>query len=168
MLMDTNGDLKKLLLRDLAARLPYEVVVECRIVDFYIEEYAHDNHPSHIKHPGYVGKGILFLIDTLANRVMIRPILKGLKYEEKVHFEQMCNNGYASIDYCKPYLRKMSSMTEDEKKHCFVLEHEGNIEHPNGIFYRSQDYLNSIHVDYRGLIEKGLALEASDGMYNLK
>lgn len=66
----------------------------------------------------------------------------------------------------KPYFRPMSSMTEEEKKHCFVLEHEGNIEHPNGIFYRSQDYLNSIHIDYRGLIEKGLALEAPEGMYN--
>ena len=31
------------------------------------------------------------------------------------------------------------------------------------------DYLNSIHIDYRGLIEKGLALEAPDDMYtNIK
>ena len=29
----------------------------------------------------------------------------------------------------------------------------------------SLDYLNSIHVDYRGLIPKGLALEAPEGMY---
>lgn len=29
----------------------------------------------------------------------------------------------------------------------------------------AQDYLNSIYVDYRGLIEKGLALEAPEGMY---
>jgi len=27
------------------------------------------------------------------------------------------------------------------------------------------DYLNSIHIDYRGLIEKGLAIEAPEGMY---
>ena len=26
-------------------------------------------------------------------------------------------------------------------------------------------FVNSIHVDYRGLIEKGLALEAPEGMY---
>ena len=73
----------------------------------------------------------------------------------------------------KPYLRPMSSMTEEEKRHCFMLEHEGNIEHPNGIFYRSQDYLNSIHVAFRtidgkDMFELGLALEAPEGMYNIK
>jgi len=30
------------------------------------------------------------------------------------------------------------------------------------------DYLNSIHADYRGLIPKGLALPAPEGMYDLK
>ena len=28
------------------------------------------------------------------------------------------------------------------------------------------DWLNQHHFDYRGLIEKGLALEAPEGMYN--
>lgn len=74
-------------------------------------------------------------------------------------YNNLNHNGFKSF---KPYLRSMSSMTEDEKKHCFVLEHEGNIEHPNSIFYRSQDYLNSIHIDYRGLIEKGLAIEVTE------
>lgn len=68
----------------------------------------------------------------------------------------------------KPYLRSMSSMTEEEKKKLGEISCEGNIEHKYGIFYRSQDYLNSIHVDYRGLIEKGLALEAPKDMYNIK
>ena len=30
------------------------------------------------------------------------------------------------------------------------------------------DYLNERQFDYRGLIEKGLALEAPDNMYNLE
>jgi hypothetical protein len=30
------------------------------------------------------------------------------------------------------------------------------------------DWLNAHHFDYRGLIEKGLALEAPEGMYNTK
>ena len=30
-----------------------------------------------------------------------------------------------------------------------------------------QNYLNTCHFDYRGLIEKGLALEAPEGMYNV-
>ena len=30
------------------------------------------------------------------------------------------------------------------------------------------DWLNAHHFDYRGLIEKDLAIEAPDGMYNIK
>jgi hypothetical protein len=30
------------------------------------------------------------------------------------------------------------------------------------------DWLNKYHFDYRGLIEKGLAIEAPEGMYNIK
>jgi hypothetical protein len=30
------------------------------------------------------------------------------------------------------------------------------------------DWLNTHHFDYRGLIDKGLALEAPEGMYNTK
>lgn len=65
----------------------------------------------------------------------------------------------------KPYLRSMSSMTEEEKKEFRSICCEGNIEHQHGIFYRSQDWLNSHHFDYRGLIPKGLALEAPEDMY---
>lgn len=70
-----------------------------------------------------------------------------------------------SIEEAKPYLRSMSSMTEEEKKevHYFVESHKlGNCSRSGAI----SDYLNSIHIDYRGLIEKGLALEAPEGMYN--
>ena len=67
---------------------------------------------------------------------------------------------------CKPYLRPMSSMTEDELQRyhelCDVDEAVGvgsSIEiiatHDTA---ESLDYLNSIHVDYRGLIPKGLAI----------
>ncbi len=65
---------------------------------------------------------------------------------------------------CKPYLRPMSSMTEEEKKkvYYFVESHKfGNCSRSGAI----SDYLNSIHIDYRNLIEKGLALEAPEGMY---
>lgn len=64
-----------------------------------------------------------------------------------------------------PYLRPMSSMTKKEKK-----EIEASFS-PTGQELFSLpyvDYLNSIHVDYRGLIPKGLALEAPKGMYNIK
>lgn len=72
------------------------------------------------------------------------------------------------IEYVKPYLRPMESMAKDEKKKFAKLlfsDLEGGV---NEDFYKSLDYLNSIHVDYRGLISKGLALEAPEGMYKME
>ena len=61
-----------------------------------------------------------------------------------------------------PYLRPISSMTEEEKKELFEISCEGNIEYPYGIYFRCQDWLNAHHFDYRGLIEKGLAIEVTE------
>ena len=73
-----------------------------------------------------------------------------------------------SIEYrhLRPYLRPMSSMTEDEKEEyrneCNkVLSMPFKINGP----YPIVDWLNSHHFDHRGLIEKGLALEAPEDMY---
>ena len=84
-------------------------------------------------------------------------------------------DGYVEIDYCKPYLRPMSSMTEEEKEtyHNLCYEEEREElefgEWAARIHYHdtidSIDYLNSIHIDYRDLIPKGLAIEAPEGMY---
>ena len=62
---------------------------------------------------------------------------------------------------CRLYLRPMSSMTEEENKKLDEIWLKHTIE-------EGADYLNSIHVDYRGLIKKGLALEAPEGMYKMK
>lgn len=76
----------------------------------------------------------------------------------------------------KPYLRPMSSMTKEEcleySKACeldteILSNHPMDGTTPFPILYNSQDYLNSIHVDYRGLIPMGLALEAPKDMYKL-
>lgn len=72
---------------------------------------------------------------------------------------------------CKPYLRPMSSMTEEEKKHIISLKFQPTAFEYKNIILCSQevmDWLNKHHFDYRGLIEKGLALEAPEGMYNVK
>ena len=66
------------------------------------------------------------------------------------------------------YLRPMSSMTEEERKHfeskcCWGKWESGPI-----ITLEVADWLNENHFDYRGLIERGLALEATEGMYNTK
>lgn len=72
-------------------------------------------------------------------------------------------NGDADI---KPYLRPMSSMTDEEKEtyECFFNE-DGLI---NCSVYVYVDWLLEHHFDYRGLIPMGLALEAPEGMYNAK
>lgn len=65
---------------------------------------------------------------------------------------------------CKPYLRSMSSMTEEEENKYNSLN-----AYEKGIFPHTEeafDWLLEHHFDYRGLIEKGLALEAPEGMYN--
>ena len=68
----------------------------------------------------------------------------------------------------KAYLRPMSSMTEDEKEEyrneCNkVLSMPFKINGP----YPIVDWLNSHHFDHRGLIEKGLAIEAPENMYKI-
>ena len=72
---------------------------------------------------------------------------------------------YRSI---KPYLRPMSSMTEEERK-----DWRGKVlMSPKTVFSDKMDILydfcNEHHLDYRGLVEKGLALEAPEGMYTFK
>ena len=58
----------------------------------------------------------------------------------------------------KPYLFPLSSMTEEEK-----LMYEGLMIGTDNISYMLDviDWLNSHHFDYRGLIEKSLALDAT-------
>ena len=77
--------------------------------------------------------------------------------------------------YIKTYLCPMSSMTEEEEKEyhnlCYEEESEyyKNGEWTTRIYFHetieSIDWLNVHHFDYRGLIEKGLALEAPEDMY---
>lgn len=74
----------------------------------------------------------------------------------------------------RPYLRPMSSMTEDERNEYFDIKMQETERVALAEVYRPEaiseimDWLNAHHFDYRHLIEKGLALEAPEGMYNLK
>lgn len=72
----------------------------------------------------------------------------------------------------KPYLRPMSSMTDEEREEWY---RKSNVDYdcefkPEPTLslddcHLSTDWLNEHHFDYRGLIEKGLALEAPEGTY---
>ena len=74
------------------------------------------------------------------------------------------------IDPIKPYLRPMSSMTEEEKaeytSYCFEQPFLQKDKTPNlGSVPMCIDWLLEHHFDYRGLIPMGLDFEAPEGMY---
>ena len=89
----------------------------------------------------------------------------------EIHYikdEEIYTRTYPHLSYwietIKPYLRPMSSMTKEEKKELWeLLKKLGMISDVKRL-----DWLVAHHFDIRNLIEKGLALEAPEGMYNVK
>ena len=65
------------------------------------------------------------------------------------------------IEDIKPYLRPMSSMTEEERDDFYHNRtfHDGHMWESEGA---DVDWLNANHFDYRGLIDKGLALSTDE------
>lgn len=128
---------KELLLKDLCARLPYGVIIKHK-----------DEHGRSIdtRLVGYNGDWFNYYIDDLCFHLKIHEF--------------------------KPYLRPMSSMTEDEKEKAkengCIIYLDTSPEDKGIMIIASQkgfDWLNAHHFDYRGLIEKDLAIEAPEGMY---
>jgi hypothetical protein len=117
-------NLKQLLLKDLCARLPYEV-------------------------QGITSEGVVSPL--LSKGEADWDILTSLNY-------RIVKHGW------KPYLRPMSSMTEEESE-----EYKSITESFIGFnIGENTDWLNAHHFDYRGIIFKGLAIEAPKNMYNTK
>lgn len=127
---------KQLLLKDLCARLPYGV--KC-----------------HFKYGSAEDDITLSCIDNCVAR---------FEYGWYGSFHVSID-----ADYIKPYLRPISSMTEEEDKRrielgiwrnsnikgCKVTAIDKNVD-------KALDWLNAHHFDYRGLIEKGLAIEVTE------
>lgn len=63
----------------------------------------------------------------------------------------------------KPYLRPMSSMTEEEEEE--LIKNFWGSHTAKDTFEELSWYLSK-HLDINGLIPKGLAIEASEGMYD--
>lgn len=145
-----NQEDKELLLKDLCARLPYGVKINSAPIKGYSE--------------GFIGE--------LAFCSIKREQL-GLLTE---YGELVVN---LSCDIVRPYLRPMSSMTEEERNEwasgyakltldIFKKKVSDEMDIPDASDSAfSIDWLNAHHFDYRGLLEKGLALEAPERMYNL-
>lgn len=130
---------RKLLLQDLSARMPYGVKI--KLGDYVYQVCGYNSEkPLPLNIWYYYGNSSKSLIDV---------------YLEDYH----------------PYLRPLSSMTEEEEnefKKIFELELKA-IESPGGHTIESAassvfaiDFYNKYHFDYRGLIEKGLAIEVTE------
>ena len=145
---------KELLLKDLCVRLPYGV--KCKW------EHKYDGKT-------YTGGGVLCDIDHVKTS-------NGYRYWD-CYFEDEGDD--IPLELVKPYLRPMSSMTEEEANELDAISDGRLIDGGEYLGVLSQHYwtdsfkyillginwLNAHHFDYRGLIEKGLALEAPEGMY---
>ena len=77
---------------------------------------------------------------------------------EPDHIEQIRNDELGDVEI-KSYLRPMSSMTDEQKKEYNLLRNRVDKELYDT--WKSIDYLNAHHFDYRGLIDKGLAIDAT-------
>lgn len=142
---------KQLLLKDLCARAHYRVNI--RVLKGV---RIHDN--GKIKESD--------LIDTVYGVIFYNDEPKIVTPHNFSFLDRngIRNFGGWTVEEIRPYLRPMSSMTEEEKKELNnVLEFQYYSD--DSCMCESTDWLNEHHFDYRNLIPKGLALEAKEGMY---
>lgn len=125
---------KELLIKDLCARLPYEVKVHAKYIDTITDVEVEK-------------VGVLSMVD---NDTIIAFTCD----------DTNCYN-YVTIHEVKPYLFPMSSMTEEQSKtyHELVSGMFGTSTLIN--FEVLTDFFHKNHLDYRGLIPMGLAIDAT-------
>ena len=117
---------KELLIKDLCARLPYNVICQ---VEF--------------KENGKYNSKVM--------------LLSGI-FTDEAYFTTKGGSIYSN-EY-KPYLFPMSSMTDEQKQEYQHITERWMYDSSYSIS-DSIDWLNAHHFDYRGLIEKGLAIDAT-------
>lgn len=132
---------KELSFIDISGRLHYGV-----IVNYKENEYDHRKWKITSLHTlSYSKSGTL--IDTDYDG--------WISYEEHEGCGMSTGSRPFSLGEVLPYLRPMSSMTEEEKIDYRAFFNYDGVEYPEEYI----DWLNAHHFDYRGLIEKGLAIE---------
>ena len=137
---------KLLLLKDLSARLVYGVVVNYKegeydwrrwkIKTLYAPDYSKSGTLIDTDNDGWIG------------------------YEEYEGAGMSTGSAPLHLGKVLPYLRPMSSMTEEEKE-----EYDKTFDWDYDVQGTPFDWLNEHHFDFRNLIGKGLALEAPEDMY---
>lgn len=120
-----------------------------------------------------------YLKDLEDSRLLFKTFCDGLMYGmyfyhgETLHRVTSINglddtvNGVYPIRECRPCLRPMSSMTEEEEREVRILWNEDFADKISlyHCYPKTTDFYNKNHFDYRGLIEKDLALPATENMY---
>ena len=130
---------KELLLKDLCARMPYGV--KCYGYCFKID----GNHCECYGTLDSIKLGAWFPFH-LSNRMSIN---NGATYEE-------------TFSEVKPYLFPLSSMTAEQKREfAHLLTYTSNIDMIQITGESTYDWLNKNMFDWRGLIPKGSALDAT-------
>lgn len=136
-----------LLLSDLCVRIPYNVMLHNELYDY--DEYLKGVDIKRIT----IGGEFNSTVDNLMFRKVIKykPYLRpmsSMTILERVELAEVCDVDYINDDIVDfgEFLCEGSSV---------------NIKNIYGLL----DWLNAHHFDYRGLIEKGLAIEAPKGMY---
>lgn len=148
---------KELLLKDLCARLPYGVYVSVH------DTFKYSTVPYETVY--LTASDISSLIDSISLNE---------RYSNKdKRFNRIIKERKDFLEF-KPRLFPMSSMTEEQKKEYDLLcdrvttyhYENGNIVEDTELRdnWKSIDYLNANHFDYRGLIEKGLATDATGSL----
>ena len=104
---------------------------------------------------------------TTTNPSVELGVISGISIENKISVRTKHADIVFGCTEVKPYLRPMSSMTEEEIKQEKELW-DIITKTRNDLHYKYTDWLNSHFLDYRGLIPKGLALIAPKEMYQIK
>lgn len=140
----------ELLLQDLCARLPYKVMLNCDNTND--EELWAIDSIGLINHGYYINevKPYLFPLSSMTEKQK-KDLLLTTVGKEGLKLFSVTKDGIVSNDKEEQYLENF----------CF-----NNINFSNENIEAYIDWLNKNHFDYRGLIEKSLALDATNlGIY---
>ena len=135
---------RELLLKDLCARLPYGVKGKCELDASYDTSFDTVFQTHKFNAEVYGIKEDLLLVT---------PLIED--NDEQTYAEEEVADGVSILDFT-PYLFPLSSMTEEQKKKWFYT-----LSSDYHITYDTVDWCNKNHFDYRGLIGKNLAIDAT-------